>query len=137
MAAERAPGAFASARRDGGSIVTAEEAGAVFHLEELVQRAQGSGGPYLEFLRRASLSAGIYRLLPGEADRQRPHGEDEIYYVIEGDGVVEIAGERSAVSTGDTIYVARGVEHRFHDYPRGLTLLVLFAPARGSSRPDG
>jgi mannose-6-phosphate isomerase-like protein (cupin superfamily) len=29
-------------------------------------------------------SAGIYRLMAGEADEQTPHHEDEIYYVLSG-----------------------------------------------------
>ena len=37
-------------------------------------------------------------------------------------------------STGSVIFVARDVPHRFLDYPNGVTLLVVFAPARGTGR---
>ena len=114
--------------------MTVEESGAVFGLAEVEQRRRSDGRPYHEFLRVPALSVGLYRLEPGEPDRQSPHAEDEIYYVVEGEGVIAIAEERRPVRAGDTIYVAKGVEHRFHDYPSGLTLLVLFAPPEGSTR---
>jgi mannose-6-phosphate isomerase-like protein (cupin superfamily) len=85
-----------------------------------------------EFLRRDSLSCLIYHLNAGEPDRQTPHTEDEIYYVLSGEGVIEIDGEPSPVKPGTVIFVEKHAEHRFRDYPEGLTLLVVFAPARGT-----
>src|SRR5579875_4166545 len=113
--------------------MTAEITGAVFGLADVEARRREGGRPYHEFLRVATLSVGLYRLEPDEPDRQRPHGEDEIYYVIDGEGAIEIAGDRRPVRPGDTIFVAHGVDHRFHDYSRGLTLLVAFAPPEGST----
>jgi hypothetical protein len=43
-----------------------------------------SGRSYLEVLRTAQLSCGLYRLRRGEEDQQRPHREEEIYLVMEG-----------------------------------------------------
>ena len=37
-----------------------------------------------EFLRVPSLSVGLYHLKAGETDGQKPHTEDEVYYVISG-----------------------------------------------------
>ncbi len=104
----------------------------VFELSALLDEQARQGVPAYEFLRRASLSALVYRLAPGEPDRQRPHTEDEWYYVIEGEGTFECAGERTTVRPGSVIFVARNVPHRFLDYPNGITLLVVFAPARGT-----
>lgn len=109
------------------------ETGAIHQLLDVLEALQESGQPYYEFIRRDSLSAGIYHLAAGEADRQRPHSEDEVYYVIGGEGRVEIEGELTDVRPGSVVYVAKHVPHRFVDYPDGLTLLVIFAPARGSA----
>jgi len=106
--------------------------GDVFQLLDILRDLEQSGEAYFEFLRRDSLSAGIYHLSSGEPDRQRPHSEDEVYYVLGGEGRVEIDGEVSDVRPGSIVFVAKDVSHRFLDYPEGLTLLVLFAPARGS-----
>ena len=109
------------------------EPGQLFSLARLLAEQRTGGRSYHEFLVRPALSAGIYHLAAGEADRQNPHTEDEVYYVLNGSGEITIDGTVQPVAPGDFIYVAAGVEHRFHDYPEGITLLVVFAPARGSA----
>lgn len=93
-----------------------------------------AGGPYHEFLRLPAISAGLYVLPAGEDDPQEPHSEDEIYFVVAGHARFAcgsgVSADDRAVGPGDTIYVAKGVEHCFHTIVEELTLLVLFAPAR-------
>ncbi|MGB6310875.1 MAG: cupin domain-containing protein [Steroidobacteraceae bacterium] len=87
------------------------------------------GKDYLEFLRVASMSAGIYVLAAGATDRQSPHGQDELYYVVQGRGRMQAGAHDRAVSAGSLIFVGAQVEHRFHAIEEELTLLVFFAPA--------
>jgi mannose-6-phosphate isomerase-like protein (cupin superfamily) len=87
------------------------------------------GGLYHEFLRRPAMSCGIYVLEAGADDPQVPHGEDEIYHVLEGAATVEVDGEQRPIGPGDTVFVAARTPHRFHSIERRLELLVLFAPA--------
>jgi mannose-6-phosphate isomerase-like protein (cupin superfamily) len=105
----------------------------VFGLGEVAGRLAAQDYPYLEFLRKESLSLGVYSLRVGDEDRQQPHGEDEIYYVISGRAKVRIADEERGVSLGDTIFVAKSVEHKFFDIEEDLMLLVIFAPPEGSA----
>ncbi|HEX5911695.1 MAG TPA: cupin domain-containing protein [Rubrobacter sp.] len=104
----------------------------VFGLGEVAARLAAQDSPYLEFLRRESLSAGVYSLRVGDQDRQRPHREDEVYYVISGRAKVRIGDEERGISLGDTIFVAKQVEHRFFDIEEDLLLLVIFAPPESS-----
>ena len=92
------------------------------------QRAQ-SGKLYREFLRMPAMSAGLYVLPAGGTDTQRPHHEDEIYYVIRGRARFKAGEEDREVSAGSVIFVAAEVEHRFYDVAEELALLVFFAPA--------
>jgi mannose-6-phosphate isomerase-like protein (cupin superfamily) len=103
-----------------------------FEIADLIVRQQESDRPYLEFLRQDSLSVGLYVLPAAAVDEQRPHSEDEVYYVVSGRGTITVAGEERAVQPGSIIFVAAGVEHRFHDISEALTILVFFAPAEGS-----
>lgn len=103
-----------------------------FDLLNVLEEWQAHGQPYYEFLLRPSLSAGIYRLEPGEPDRQRPHTEDEAYYVLSGEGAIDVDGEVTPLRPGSFVFVEKQLRHHFLDYPEGLTLLVIFAPARGS-----
>ena len=101
----------------------------IFELSDLARQRAESGRLYLEFLRVPALSAGIYELAAGATDPQKPHTEDEVYYVIRGRATAQVGGEDRAIQPGSTIFVAAGVEHRFHTITEDLTLLVFFAPA--------
>jgi mannose-6-phosphate isomerase-like protein (cupin superfamily) len=103
-----------------------------FELADLVARRAASGRPYLEFLSVPDLSVGLYVLAAGEPDRQRPHTEDEVYYVISGRGRVTVGDEVRDVVPGSIVFVGTAVPHRFHDITEDLTLLVAFGPAEGS-----
>jgi quercetin dioxygenase-like cupin family protein len=92
------------------------------------QRAQG-GKLYREFLRVPAMSAGLYVLAAGSTDPQRPHHEDEMYYVVRGRARFKAGGEDREVSAGSVIYVAAEVEHRFYGIAEELAVLVFFAPA--------
>jgi mannose-6-phosphate isomerase-like protein (cupin superfamily) len=102
-------------------------------LTELLDRQAASGNPYLEFIRHPDISVGLYVLPAGGTDRQSPHGEDEVYYVLEGRGRITVGDEIRAVGPGSVVYVARTVPHRFIDIVEELRILVVFAPAEGST----
>ena len=87
------------------------------------------GRLYQEFLRVPSISAGLYVLEAGADDPQRPHQQDEIYYVIAGRAQIRVDGEDRAVQAGSVVFVAKHVEHGFHSIEQRLQLLVAFAPA--------
>jgi mannose-6-phosphate isomerase-like protein (cupin superfamily) len=75
------------------------------------------------------MSAGLYVLPAGSADPQKPHHEDEMYYVIRGRARFKAGTEDRDVSAGSVIFVAAEVEHRFYDVTEELAVLVCFAPA--------
>ena len=89
-------------------------------------------GRYHEFLRVPALSAGLYVLGAGDSDPQRPHREDEIYYVTSGRGMMRVGTEDRPVEPGTVVYVPPRVEHRFHSITEELRVLVVFAPAETS-----
>ena len=97
--------------------------------EELQHR---TGGLYLEFLRRDSLSCGLYVLEAGATDPQEPHQEDEVYLVLAARARLEVAGQDQSVGPGSVVFVARTVPHRFHAIAERLSVLVLFAPAESA-----
>ena len=93
-----------------------------------LERAQ-SGKLYKEFLRVSSMSAGLYVLAAGATDPQRPHREDEMYYVIRGRARFRAGDQDREISAGSVLFVAAEVEHRFYDIAEELAVLVFFAPA--------
>src|SRR5690349_1004554 len=87
------------------------------------QRAQ-TGKLYREFLRVPSMSAGLYVLPAGATDPQRPHHEDEMYYVVRGKARFQAGTERKEISAGSVLFVAAELEHRFYDIEEELAVLV-------------
>ena len=92
------------------------------------QRVQ-RGKLYSEFLRVPAMSAGLYVLPAGATDLQRPHHEDEMYYVVRGRGRFRAGEDDREVAAGSVLFVAAEVEHHFYDITEELQLLVFFAPA--------
>ena len=100
-----------------------------FTLSEIdAQRASGNKR-YQEFLRVPAMSAGLYVLPAGGTDPQRPHHEDEMYYVVRGRARFRAGEEDREVSAGTVLFVAAEVEHRFYEIKEELAVLVFFAPA--------
>ena len=104
-----------------------------FELEELLARQSERGELYLQFLSVQSLSVGLYELKAGASDPQKPHAEDEIYYVLKGRGTIRVGSETSPVQSRSIIYVGAGIDHKFFDIREDLSLLVFFAPAHTPS----
>ena len=106
-----------------------------FEITDLVSSQGQSGQDYLEFLKVPNLSVGLYTLPAGGVDKQTPHTEDEIYYVLGGSATILVGDENREVSTGSLIYVPANVEHNFHSIINELRLLVVFAPAEYTNAP--
>jgi len=103
---------------------------AVYEMSDLARRREQKGRPYLEFLRVRDMNAGLYHLPAGAEDPQKPHEEDEIYYVLSGRATMDLAGEKKPVHAGSVIYVKAHVEHRFEAIEQDLEVLVVFASGR-------
>jgi len=99
-------------------------------VREVQRRLEAGGGGYEVVHESPGLELGVYVLVSPEPDRQQPHEEDEVYVVLEGSGVLEVAGEALRLREGEAAFVPAGAEHRFTAYER-LSLLVIF------SRPTG
>jgi len=64
-------------------------------------------------------------------DPQKPHREDEMYYVVRGRARMQIGSEHTEVSNGTVIFVEAEAEHRFYDIQEELEVLVFFAASAG------
>ncbi len=89
---------------------------------------------YEEFIRSSDVSVGVYRLGAGEIDQQRPHAEDEVYYVIRGRAKFTGGGQTVDVAPQLCLFVPASETHKFHDIVEALEVLVFFGPAEGARR---
>lgn len=102
---------------------------AFFRLNDIDDQRIKAGKLYREFLRVPSMSAGLYVLPAGGDDPQRPHHQDEMYYVVRGRARFRAGNEDTQVSQGSVLFVAAGLDHRFYEIEEELAVLVFFSPA--------
>jgi mannose-6-phosphate isomerase-like protein (cupin superfamily) len=105
-----------------------------FDLGAVLQERERADQTWLEFLRVPGLSMGVYHLKVGQPDPQKPHEEDEVYYIVSGRGRFRAGAAVRDAAPGTILFVARREEHRFFDVTEDLTVVVFFAPAEGSLR---
>lgn len=104
---------------------------AIFEVAALENQVSAAN-PYQEFLRVLAMSAGVYVLARGGSDRQSPHQQDEIYYVVRGKAKVRIGPRECSVGPGTVVFVEAHAEHRFFAIDEELVMLVVFAPPESS-----
>jgi mannose-6-phosphate isomerase-like protein (cupin superfamily) len=100
-----------------------------FEVEAARRRLAEAGGGYEIVHESPGLEIGVYVLVAPEPDRQQPHADDEIYVVLEGNGVLEVEGASYALREGEAMFVRAGADHRFTAYEQ-LAVLVVFARPR-------
>jgi mannose-6-phosphate isomerase-like protein (cupin superfamily) len=96
-----------------------------FEISAVRERLKEAGGGYEVVHESAGLAIGVYVLVAPEADRQQPHEDDEVYVVLEGNGVLQFEDSEVPVREGTALFVEAGAEHRFSAY-ENLSLLVIF-----------
>lgn len=99
-----------------------------FDIEGARERLGASGG-YEIVHESPGLEIGVYVLVAPEPDRQQPHEDDEVYYVLEGRGTLDVEGETVELQEGHAVFVPAHAEHRFSAYEL-LSLLVVFERQR-------
>ena len=99
-----------------------------FTIQQLIAEQAAGERPYLEFLRNDSMSLGLYALPADGVDPQQTHDEDEVYYIVSGQGQITVGDETQPVQPGSLVFVAAEVPHKFHDIREDLKILVFFAP---------
>ncbi len=98
-----------------------------FDTNEYLKNLANNDSYFHTFLNRENIAAGILRLEPGEEDTQEPHESDEVYYVVRGDGFLDIGGKNYQVSEGMSYFVAKNIEHRFHGNTKELVVVYFFS----------
>ena len=69
-------------------------------------------------------------LAGGQSTERHYHAQsEEIYYVVEGSGEMELDGERQQVGVGDAVLIPPGARHQIRADAEGLRFLCCCAPA--------
>ena len=76
------------------------------------------------------LFAGLNSFEPGQEHAPHAHeGQDKLYLVLEGAGVVTIGGQEERLAAGDAAFAASGVLHSIRNPgPDRLVVMAILAP---------
>jgi len=85
-------------------------------------------------LKRGTCDVKLARPVP--PNEQAPHTQDELYVIVCGRGTLLHDGKRDAFETGDLLFVAAGVEHRFEDFTEDFAIWRVFYGALGGEVPS-
>ena len=107
----------------------------VIRSEAARARIPGPAGEHaVSILRRGTLNVmfalGHFAPKP-PTNQSTTHTQDEVYVIVSGRGVFVHGAERDPFESGDLLFVAAGIEHRFEDYTDDLAVWVIFYGAQG------
>ena len=74
-----------------------------------------------------TLVMGVVEVEPGSHTPLHRHNCEEVYFILQGRGIVEVGGDRFEVSQGDAVYIRENVPHRIFNV--GSEKLVYIAVA--------
>jgi mannose-6-phosphate isomerase-like protein (cupin superfamily) len=104
-----------------------KEDSSIISLEKVIADLDATTNEYfLNVFKSKGLDMGVLRLRKGETDTQEPHSFDEVYFVIEGTGHIEIEDKMKPVNRADFIFVPANVHHRFVVGNKDLIMLYFF-----------
>jgi mannose-6-phosphate isomerase-like protein (cupin superfamily) len=108
---------------DGLELINMEK---LFELDEILSSINKQENYFISFLNTKGIEAGILKLSTGQEDTQAPHSIDELYFVIEGNGFIEINDTTHVVKKGTIIFVPAESKHRFYDNDEDIIVLYVF-----------
>lgn len=84
-----------------------------------------------DLLRGDSLFAGLNCFEPGQEHSLHTHvGQDKLYYVVAGQGMVRVGEEETPVSAGDLVLAKAGEPHALRNPgPQRLIVMAVLAPS--------
>jgi mannose-6-phosphate isomerase-like protein (cupin superfamily) len=96
------------------------------NLDVVLAKLNNTGSYFLNVFRDKAIDIGILRVRVGEKDTQLPHSVDEVYFVVEGNGFIEIEGKLKPVKNSDFIFVSANTRHRFIVGNQDLVVIYFF-----------
>ncbi len=101
----------------------------IFHLNDILNKLDrlDKHEYFINFLDTQKIEAGIIKLKLDEIDEQTFHENDEIYYIIQGEGKIEINKKMENVKEMDIIFIPKFTEHKFISESNEIIILYILA----------
>jgi mannose-6-phosphate isomerase-like protein (cupin superfamily) len=90
------------------------------------------GERFLKALSHGSMSVELY--VPIGSDPQGPHTQDELYFIIAGEGDFVCGQERTRFGANTVFFVPAGEVHRFENFSADFATWVVFWGPNGGEQ---
>ena len=98
-----------------------------FDTNQNFKKLKNSNSYFQTFINKESLAVGVIFLKPGQKDTQDPHESDEIYYILDGNGFLQIDEKSHPIKKGQIYFVAKNIPHHFYGNTVNLSVLYFFS----------
>lgn len=105
-----------------------------FELADLVAQRAEAEAAFLPFLDRESMVVGLLELMPGDEDTRLNVPLDEVYYIFNGEGTLQVGGENIEIEPGMVIFTKAGSNGRFTNISEAIQTVV--ATIKSPSSPS-
>jgi mannose-6-phosphate isomerase-like protein (cupin superfamily) len=95
-------------------------------LDKVIADLDNTDNYFLDVFSNKGVDLGILRLRKGETDTQLPHSVNEVYFIVEGNGFIEMEGKLKPVKKADFIYVPANIQHKFIVDDEDLVVIYFF-----------
>lgn len=96
------------------------------NLDKVIADLDSTDSYFLNIFNNKGVDLGVLRLRKGETDTQLPHAVNEVYFVVEGNGFIEIEGKVKPIKRADFIFVSANTQHRFIVDDLDLVVIYFF-----------
>ena len=103
-----------------------------FLVSDALKQIPDGDGRFAEIFRHGTLRLEIYA--PRTRDPQQPHKQDEIYIVVQGEGIFLNGDSRQSFGPGDVLFAAAGEVHRFEEFTDDFYTWVIFYGPDGGEK---
>ena len=98
-----------------------------FDTNQYFKKLKNNKSYFETFINKESLAAGVIFLKPGQKDTQEPHESDEVYYILSGNGFLQLNKKSYTIKKGQIYFVAKNTPHRFYGNTTNLSVLYFFS----------
>ena len=102
------------------------EEGNFTNLDKVIADLDNTESYFVNIFNNKGVDLGVLRLRKGEIDTQLPHEVNEVYFVVEGNGFIDIEGKVKPIKSADFIFVSANTQHRFIIDDQDLVVIYFF-----------
>ena len=98
-----------------------------FNLKDNLDKIKKSNSYFHTFINKDSLAVGLLTLKPGEEDTQEPHENDEVYFIVSGNGYLKIKNKTMKFQKTNYFLLEKVYRIIFIQIPRNSKFCIFLA----------